>query len=127
MKLEIEMHCCSSEMINAFANYLKQYDITLGGVVEKFIFAMDRSDRIYERSQDIAGFAEGFFDRVVSKSYGISFRDRQSFIFHGEPFNEEFMKYVRGIPKCKNKPVSKNCSSKATSTDFKSSKHGENK
>lgn len=54
MKVDLDLQKCSKEMFDAFNQHLNNYQISLGEIIENFIFAMDRSGRLYDRSQDEA-------------------------------------------------------------------------
>ena len=95
MKVEIDLHQCSKEMFDAFNEHLNKYDISVGEVLESFIFAMDRSGRLYDRSQDEADLAEGFFSRAVLDEHLIDWEDYQDFKFYGEIFNTEYLNYIK--------------------------------
>jgi hypothetical protein len=95
MKIEVDLECCSKEMVDAFSSHLEKYGLSLGNVLEEFIFSMDRSDRLYDRSQDEAWLAEGFFDRAVLNNHGLDFESYEDFIFAGEIFNEDFLNTIK--------------------------------
>ena len=94
MKVVIDLPKCSKEMFNAFNEHLNKYHLSVGDVLEDFIFAMDRSGRLYDRSQDEADLAEGFFNRAVLDGHSIDYEDYQDFKFYGEIFNTEYLKYI---------------------------------
>lgn len=94
MKVELDLPQCSKEMFDAFNEHLNKYQISVGEVLENFIFAMDRSGRLYDRSQDEAYLAEIFFNRAVLDGHLIDYEDYQDFEFHGEIFNAEYLKYI---------------------------------
>ena len=94
MKVEIDLPQCSREMFDAFNEHLNKYHLSVGDVLEDFIFAMDRSGRLYDRSQDEADLAEGFFNRAVLDGHSIDYEDYQDFKFYGEIFNTEYLKYI---------------------------------
>ena len=81
-------------MFDAFNEHLNKYHLSVGDVLEDFIFAMDRSGRLYDRSQDEADLAEGFFNRAVLDGHSIDYEDYQDFKFYGEIFNTEYLKYI---------------------------------
>ena len=103
MKVEIDLHQCSEEMFKAFNEHLNKYEISIGDVLESFIFAMDRSGRLYDRSQDEAHLAEGFFSRAVLDEHLIDWEDYQDFKFYGEIFNTEYLKYLKEAKKKMNR------------------------
>ena len=103
MKVEIDLHQCSEEMFKAFNEHLNKYEISIGDVLESFIFAMDRSGRLYDRSQDEADLAEGFFSRAVLDEHLIDWEDYQDFKFYGEIFNTEYLKYLKEAKKKMNR------------------------
>ena len=94
MKVELDLPQCSKEMFDAFNEHLNKYQISVGEVLENFIFAMDRSGRLYDRYQDEADLAEGFFNRAVLDGHAIDYEDYQDFKFYGEIFNTEYLKYI---------------------------------
>lgn len=94
MKVVIDLPKCSKEMFDAFNEHLNKYHLSVGDVLEDFIFAMDRSGRLYDRSQDEADLAEGFFNRAVLDGHSIDYEDYQDFKFYGEIFNTEYLKYI---------------------------------
>lgn len=103
MKVEIDLPQCSKEMFDAFNEHLNKYDISVGEVLENFIFAMDRSDRLYDRSQDEADLAEGFFSRAVLDEHLIDWEDYQDFKFYGKIFNTEYLNYIKEAKEKKNR------------------------
>ena len=91
MKVEIDLPKCSKEMFDAFNKHLNKYHISIGEVLESFIFAMDCSGRLYDRSQDEAWLAEGFFNRAVLDDHSIDYEKYKDFKFYGEIFNDEYL------------------------------------
>lgn len=87
MKVNLDQPRCSKDMFEAFTQHLNKYSISLGEILENFIFAIDRSGRLYDRSQDEVWLAEGFFSRALLDRHEIDFEKYQDFRFSGEIFN----------------------------------------
>ncbi len=106
MKILLELPKCSKEMFEEFSSHLEQYNLSLGNVLEEFIFAMDCSNRYYARDQDEAQLAEGFFDKAVLNNNGMNSSDYSDFFYYGEVFNPDFLKRIenktlpRALPEC---------------------------
>ena len=81
-------------MFDAFNQHLNNYQISLGEIIENFIFAMDRSGRLYDRSQDEAWLAE-IFSRAILDRHGIDFENYKDFIFSGVIFCEDYHNKTR--------------------------------
>lgn len=92
MKIELDLHKCSKEMFNAFNKHLNKYDISVGEILEEFIFAMDRSGRLCDPTQDEACLAKEFFNRAILDVHLISYEEFHDFKFKGEIFNTEYQK-----------------------------------
>lgn len=113
MKVELDFEMMNDEMYIAFEKYLKKYDMSVAKVIENLIFALDRSNRMYDKTQDESYYAETFLHGLLDWEC-MSHDDYDSlnfkiddFVYKGELFNKKWKKIFEEIMNEKDKNLKK--------------------